>query len=403
MVEEVTTQPDLLLVVADGPLLVRVEEVFSAWRLAAERCTEVGALSRVEQGECRVVVIEKTERVKLSVERLRAAGAVVVVLGLRGNEGLNEVDFAVRPSELVAAVYRAQGRLAGVESGSLERINRFAQAIATQFTLPDLTHVAIARTRELCEADGASLLLVDPSTGELWFDAVEGGAGGVHRAGSAAPGKGRGRPGRLRRSPPPRRQRLGEPRLRSHRGFEDGLSDRIDRGRATGAGRRRSRCVDGGARGGQGPVFSRAPRAPGAPGSPRGHRGAQRADHHRLAQQPGRGPRVERQPRGEGEGANDADQPSQGRVGADVRRHRRAHRLARGLHHSANQPGLRSAGRKVGARHSREDLPRGLRRALDALSRVPPVKAARRGAGVRARGRDSGAGGLRCSASQGTG
>lgn len=188
--EEVKTQPDLLLVVADGPLLERVEEVFSAWRLVAERCTEVGALSRAEQGECRVVVLEKTEGVKLSVERLRAAGAVVVVLGLRGNEGLNEVDFAVRPSELVAAVYRAQGRLAGVESGSLERINRFAQAIATQFTLPDLTHVAIARTRELCEADGASLLLVDPSTGELWFDAVEGGAGGFIEQVRLARGKG---------------------------------------------------------------------------------------------------------------------------------------------------------------------------------------------------------------------
>jgi two-component system NtrC family sensor kinase len=178
MEEEATPRSDLILVATDEALVVRVDEVFSAWRLVAERCTEAGALAKVEQGDCRVVVVEKSAGVKLSVERLRASGAVVVVLGLRGNEGLHEVDFAVRPSELVAAIYRAQGRLAGVESGSLERINRFAQAIATQFTLPDLTHVAIARTRELCEADGASLLLVDPSTGELWFDAVEGGAGG---------------------------------------------------------------------------------------------------------------------------------------------------------------------------------------------------------------------------------
>ena len=177
MAEEATARPDLLLVVSDESLVARVDEVFSAWRLLAERCTEAGALAKVEQGVCRVVVLEKTGGVKLSVERLRAGGAVVVVLGLRGNEGLNEVDFAVRPSELVGAIYRAQGRLAGVESGSLERINRFAQAIATQFTLPDLTHVAMARSRELCEADGASLLLVDPSTGELWFDTVEGGAG----------------------------------------------------------------------------------------------------------------------------------------------------------------------------------------------------------------------------------
>jgi C4-dicarboxylate-specific signal transduction histidine kinase len=37
--------------------------------------------------------------------------------------------------------------------------------------------VAIAKTRELTEADGASLLLVDAKTGELFFDTVEGGAG----------------------------------------------------------------------------------------------------------------------------------------------------------------------------------------------------------------------------------
>jgi two-component system NtrC family sensor kinase len=123
-----------------------------------------------------VVVVQKRDGFKLFVERLRGAGAVVVVLGLRGDEGLNDVDFAVRPSELVGAVFRAQGRLAGVESGSLERSNRFAQAIATQFTLPDLTHVAMAKTRELTEADGASLLLVDVKTSELYFDTVAGSA-----------------------------------------------------------------------------------------------------------------------------------------------------------------------------------------------------------------------------------
>lgn len=190
MVEEATARRDVLLVAADDALVARVVEACSAWRLVAERCSEVGALAKVEQGECRVVVLEKGEGVKLSVERLRAGGAVVVVLGPRGNEGLHDVDFAVRPSELIAGVFRAQGRLAGVESGSLERINRFAQAIATQFTLPDLTHVAIARTRELCEADGASLLLVDPTTGELCFDTVEGGAGGSIEQVRLARGKG---------------------------------------------------------------------------------------------------------------------------------------------------------------------------------------------------------------------
>jgi two-component system NtrC family sensor kinase len=189
MAATATDRPDLLLV-ADDALAHRVDEVFTAWRLKAERCTEAEASNHIERGWCRVVVLEKRDGVKLSVERLRASGAVVVVLGLRGGEGLNEVDFAVRPSELVAAIYRAQGRLAGVESGGLERVNRFAQAIATQFTLPDLTHVAIAKTRELTEADGASLLLVDTKTGELCFDTVDGGAGGAIGRVRLARGKG---------------------------------------------------------------------------------------------------------------------------------------------------------------------------------------------------------------------
>jgi C4-dicarboxylate-specific signal transduction histidine kinase len=177
--EAMTDRVDLLLIVPDEALAARVNEVFGAWRLTARACSEPEALSLVEKGTCRVVVVQKREQVKLTVERLRAAGSVVVVLGLRGDEGLGEVDFAVRPSELVAAVFRAQGRLAGVETGSLDRVNRFAQAIATQFTLPDLTHVAIAKTRELTEADGASLLLVDQLTGELCFDTVEGSAAGA--------------------------------------------------------------------------------------------------------------------------------------------------------------------------------------------------------------------------------
>lgn len=190
MVAEATDRPDLLLIASDDALAARVSEVFGAWRLTAQRCGEATALALTEHGSCRVVVVEKRDGLKMLVERLRAAGAVVVVVGLRGNEGLNDVDFAVRPSELVAAIYRAQGRLAGVESGSMERVNRFAQAIATQFTLPDLTHVAIAKTRELTEAEGASVLLIDSTTGELCFDTVEGGAGGSIKSVRLARGQG---------------------------------------------------------------------------------------------------------------------------------------------------------------------------------------------------------------------
>src|SRR5216684_9300047 len=57
---------------------------------------------------------------------------------------------------------------------SAERISRFAQSIATHIALPQVVEEAMARTRDLCEADGASLLLVDLNTGELCFDTVAG-------------------------------------------------------------------------------------------------------------------------------------------------------------------------------------------------------------------------------------
>ncbi|MBL9038041.1 MAG: GAF domain-containing protein, partial [Archangium sp.] len=55
---------------------------------------------------------------------------------------------------------------------------QFARDIATQLALPELMKIAIAKTRELCDADGASLLLVDQATGELYFDTIEGQASG---------------------------------------------------------------------------------------------------------------------------------------------------------------------------------------------------------------------------------
>jgi signal transduction histidine kinase len=60
---------------------------------------------------------------------------------------------------------------------SAELVARFAKSIAQQIDLPRVVTETIARTRDLCDADGASLLLVDPTTGELTFDVVAGGAG----------------------------------------------------------------------------------------------------------------------------------------------------------------------------------------------------------------------------------
>ncbi len=130
-----------------------------------------------------MVVVER-HTVRLYLERLRAAGACVVVLapaGVAHADSPGDVEFAGSPKELVTAVFRAQGRLIGSEAGGLERVNRFSQAIATQFTLPELMQMAISKTRELCEADGASLLLIDQATGELYFDTIDGGAEHIER------------------------------------------------------------------------------------------------------------------------------------------------------------------------------------------------------------------------------
>ena len=54
-----------------------------------------------------------------------------------------------------------------------ELVGRFAQAIALQIDLPHVLAESIARTRELCDADGASLLLIDED-GFLYFDQVSG-------------------------------------------------------------------------------------------------------------------------------------------------------------------------------------------------------------------------------------
>jgi C4-dicarboxylate-specific signal transduction histidine kinase len=57
---------------------------------------------------------------------------------------------------------------------AVELVNEFAQAIACQGDTARIIAEAIARTRDLCEADGASLLTVDPETGELRFQTASG-------------------------------------------------------------------------------------------------------------------------------------------------------------------------------------------------------------------------------------
>ncbi len=168
--------PEVLLVIVSDELARRICFVLDAWGLIARRVSEPEALIKIEQDVTRVVLVERHPEARLFIERLRAAGASLVVLGQEGIAAGSDLGFQEVPVELLTAIFRAQGRAAGVEASSLERINRFSQAIATQFTLPALMQMAISKTRELCEADGASLLLVDAQTGELYFDTIDGGA-----------------------------------------------------------------------------------------------------------------------------------------------------------------------------------------------------------------------------------
>ena len=175
MQAEPTHRLDCLAVVSDEALCRRIDEVLGAWRLGYEIVDGIRAIKLVEQGRCRIALVDRRPQLRLFLERLKAAGAVPIFLGAADADVPSDVERVVRPSELVAAIFRAQGRFLGVELNGAQRISHFARVIAEQFTLPELVRVAIAKTRELCEAEGASLLLVEPSTGGLYFDTVDGG------------------------------------------------------------------------------------------------------------------------------------------------------------------------------------------------------------------------------------
>jgi two-component system, NtrC family, sensor kinase len=172
------TSPAVLLVAESPALVARVEDLLMPWGILAMQAPREQALTLVDSGHARIVLCEMREGVRLYIERLKACGAVPIVVGRAPDEPVGDVEYAGKPSELIAAVFRAHGRLTGLEPSGADRVNEFAQAIASKFTLPELVKEAIAKTRELCDADGASLLLVDLETGALAFDTVDGTAEG---------------------------------------------------------------------------------------------------------------------------------------------------------------------------------------------------------------------------------
>ncbi len=100
------------------------------------------------------------------------------------------------------SVELAEDRAALLECAlSAKLVNRMAQGIAAQRSVSDLVRVAIEHTRALCDACGASLLLIDPVTEELCFDRIDGaGAGKLEQVRIAA---GAGIAGRVARERQP--------------------------------------------------------------------------------------------------------------------------------------------------------------------------------------------------------
>lgn len=101
-----------------------------------------------------------------------------------------------------------------------EEVAAVAHAIARHFTLPQVCSEAISRTRGLCDGDGASLLLHDEQTGELYFDVVAG-ASADQLQGQVRLAKGKGIAGAVAID----RQPLKVDDVRTHPSFADHVDE----------------------------------------------------------------------------------------------------------------------------------------------------------------------------------
>lgn len=120
------------------------------------------------------------------MKQARAAGALMIAWlpdagDAEASVVLGEVIAARTERELVGKIDAAERDLFQLRNATTtnvrrartaEAVNRFAQSIAMRLELPELVKDTVARTRELLDAAGASLLLVDEQTGDLWFETV---------------------------------------------------------------------------------------------------------------------------------------------------------------------------------------------------------------------------------------
>jgi two-component system NtrC family sensor kinase len=170
-----------------GPLgsASELELQLRGWGVSAQLVSAAEAMSRAKAGLAELVVCEAGTG---EAQQLAVIAGAAVELILVGSDELNTLP------QLAAAIFRAEGKLKArrdaaklterllTRAQGAELVSRFAQAIASQFALPQIVSMAMAKTRELCEAEGASLLLVDQTTGELCFDVVNGsGEGSIEK------------------------------------------------------------------------------------------------------------------------------------------------------------------------------------------------------------------------------
>ncbi len=242
--------------------------------------------------------------------------------------------------------------------------------------------MAIAKTRELCEADGASLLLIEHVDRRAVLRHGRRATWRGHRTGAAARAATASRAG----WPSKARPRLVDdvptaPTSIAPSIARAGYHHRVDRRRAAGAGRRRAGRADGGAlastRRRSRPLHLERLVAL-APHVAIAVHNAQITTALRTSQSAGA--RRPTSPREEGARAHRADQPRQAGVGAHLRRHRRAHRAARRLRHSPHQPAY---ARRVGLRVQRSARGRPATAVFagreHAVPRVPAGEGPRRG------------------------
>jgi signal transduction histidine kinase/putative methionine-R-sulfoxide reductase with GAF domain len=154
--------------------------------------TATEAAEAMTSGACKLLICERVPAWQALAARAESSHSAFILWGLpptpeeRRHILSAELLCIERPNEVGQALQRAQLKINSQDAAvdfdsalwervcSAERIGRFAQSIATQLDLPGVIREAIARTRDLCDACGASLLIVDPATGELCFDTAVG-------------------------------------------------------------------------------------------------------------------------------------------------------------------------------------------------------------------------------------